>query len=349
MENATQIGKEQNHPHKIKYIYIATRVLSVLMLTFSTINFFYTNNYYIAIVEAFIFIVNIYAMYMINKSFEKASLIFTVSLLIIIISICYLTPLGFYGLVWAIIIPINSFFLLDKRKAMLVSGVLFIWLAFFLLYITGDVLHLRVAINLLLAYIVTTAISYMYEKINHDLHTEGKVLSHRLNAKNKMLEYLSTTDALTKLFNRAKIDEIIDYEIIRARRYGEPLSFVLIDIDYFKQVNDTHGHKAGDCILIEFSQLLQEHTRDSDFPSRWGGEEFLVVLPNTSLENAAIFANTFRKNIENNNFSYTFSNTCSIGVSTLRDDDMPNTLLERADRALYVAKDSGRNKVIQEE
>lgn len=330
------------------YLKIATITLAISMFFFIILNIFFGSNYSLAALEFIIFIVDIYLIYTLNKSPEKVTVIFSFLMLILIIFICYFVPLEHYGLIWLLIFPVNSIYLVGKKRGILLSTLLFIFLILFFFYIRPDDIHYRISINILFSYFVITALSYMYQTTNDNLHKEEKSLIDKLNKSNDILEHLSTTDKLTGLINRSKIDTIIEYEIDRSKRYDIPLSFVIIDIDYFKKVNDTHGHQAGDTILIEFSKLLKEHSRQSDFVSRWGGEEFLAVLPNTAIEDAAKYAEVLRQTVEKNKFSFSFSNTCSIGISTIKKDDTSHALLERADKALYAAKNSGRNKVTNE-
>ncbi|MEA3354174.1 MAG: diguanylate cyclase [Campylobacterota bacterium] len=162
----------------------------------------------------------------------------------------------------------------------------------------------------------------------------------------KKVEELSVTDQLTKLYNRLKLEEVYDIEIQRAQRYNHPMSMILLDIDHFKSVNDNYGHDIGDETLKDVASLLKHSVRKTDIVGRWGGEEFIVVAPETSLENTIKLAEKIRKKIEEHRFNVIGTKTSSFGVSTYHEGDTQETLVKRADDALYEAKGTGRNKVV---
>jgi diguanylate cyclase len=158
------------------------------------------------------------------------------------------------------------------------------------------------------------------------------------------------TDSLTGAFNRRFYSEILKKEWSRYKRYGDNFSCALIDIDYFKKVNDTYGHDVGDQVLVNTVKLISTELRESDFLIRMGGEEFLVFMPKTTEKGAVILAERVRKSIENT--SIILSNnesthiTASVGVSCVIETDTKEDPSKRADMALYQAKESGRNRVV---
>jgi diguanylate cyclase (GGDEF)-like protein/PAS domain S-box-containing protein len=170
--------------------------------------------------------------------------------------------------------------------------------------------------------------------------TEEKRLEDRLRR-------LSTTDGLTGLFNRRHLDETLATEMERALRYNSPLSIMMFDVDHFKRFNDEHGHDQGDRVLQALAQSLQEHVRKVDMPCRYGGEEFLAILPGTDQAGAIIVAERLRHSIEQMTVDG-LRVTISVGVATIPALDVrrPEALIEAADRALYRAKRAGRNQVI---
>ncbi len=161
----------------------------------------------------------------------------------------------------------------------------------------------------------------------------------------KKLEELATIDGLTAIFNRYKIDVSLEKQMEIARRYHRKMSIIFFDIDYFKKVNDTYGHEVGDLVLIEISKLVTQNIRQSDIFGRWGGEEFLIILPETSLESAKKLAEKLRKIIENHTFEKVGKITCSFGVTEFKEDDTYETIISRVDELLYKSKTSGRNRV----
>lgn len=161
---------------------------------------------------------------------------------------------------------------------------------------------------------------------------------------------LAITDGLTGLYNRRYFEERLDEEIHRSRRYDRPMSIIMIDIDFFKQFNDTCGHLKGDDVLRQLSHILQDHSRETDITARYGGEEFVMILPETSLESSRMLGERIRQAVDKAVFEGeeqipATKITVSVGVSCLTDDEGGYDALERADRALYKSKQAGKNLV----
>ncbi len=162
---------------------------------------------------------------------------------------------------------------------------------------------------------------------------------------NDSLEQLATTDPLTEVYNRRKIQAVMEHELARTRRYGAPAAVLMIDLDNFKAINDRYGHDMGDMILRSVANAIREHLRTTDAFGRWGGEEFVVVCPDTTLEEGVRLAERIRRFVEETHRDTGNDITVSVGVTApARDDDL-RSLLRRADRALYAAKGGGRNSV----
>ena len=161
--------------------------------------------------------------------------------------------------------------------------------------------------------------------------------------------YLSLTDALTGLYNRRHLDANLEREFLRSKRYHNNLSIAVIDIDFFKKVNDTYGHLCGDYVLKEVAYMILDTLRKTDMVFRYGGEEFVALLTETPLEKALIPLERLRKRIEKYPFEYNdnkFQVTISIGVnSTESGVETAGEFLDGADKALYLAKNNGRNNV----
>lgn len=194
------------------------------------------------------------------------------------------------------------------------------------------------------------SIYWVYAVISPDFDEEGERIGYTAIRQDitdkKRAEELAITDRLTGLYNRLKLDEVLHYEIAQTKRYETPLSIIIIDIDHFKSVNDTYGHQTGDMVLIEAAQILRSCSRASDTSGRWGGEEFLIILPNTNLSGALEAAEKIRMAIENYPFSVVGQKTASFGVSEFLANENENSFIERADQALYRAKSGGRNQVV---
>lgn len=183
-----------------------------------------------------------------------------------------------------------------------------------------------------------------------------KALQDELRQKNRQLEEMLTrvetlaiTDPLTGLFNRRRFESILTLEFKKASRYQTPLSCMMIDIDHFKSINDAYGHRAGDIILKEIANIIQRNIRDVDTASRWGGEEFAVLIPNTTKENSIQPANRILKAVSKHSFPDIAGRnvTVSIGIADLMDPAITDEerLVHAADLAMYEAKRKGRNRV----
>ena len=175
--------------------------------------------------------------------------------------------------------------------------------------------------------------------------TELDARHELLQAQAAKLEELATTDALTGAYNRRKFNELILAELERVRRYEHPLSLFILDIDHFKRINDTHGHEAGDEVLVVLADLIRAGIRATDSLARWGGEEFVVLSPEVTLEEAMRLAQRLRTAAGTYEYSFVGKVTASIGVAQHRTGETPDELFARADEALYRAKEGGRDRV----
>jgi diguanylate cyclase (GGDEF)-like protein len=174
-------------------------------------------------------------------------------------------------------------------------------------------------------------------------------LSDKLEQDYIRIETISITDNLTKLNNRNRSDSFFPQALLNAQREQTPLCVVIIDIDLFKSINDTHGHLAGDEVLKTFADILRSTARFHDFVARWGGEEFILILSNTSLTEAASHVEKIRQAIEKHNFKGIGRVTASFGIALANHKDNVHSMMQRADECLYAAKKRGRNCVIIEQ
>ncbi len=159
------------------------------------------------------------------------------------------------------------------------------------------------------------------------------------------LKRLASTDKLTEAYNRTKFNEIIGREIERVKRYNQPLSIIIFDIDDFKNVNDKYGHNAGDHVLKTIADIVRKNIRKIDYFVRWGGEEFMVISSETNLKEAYLLAERIRETIENYTFEDVGKVTVSFGLTEFKENDTEDSLIKRADDAMYEAKKKGRNRV----
>ena len=174
--------------------------------------------------------------------------------------------------------------------------------------------------------------------------------NRELELANKRLRKLSVTDGLTELFNHRHIHELLHEEFERTKRSGEPMSVVMMDLDRFKQVNDTYGHPTGDVILFETAEILRQTVREIDMVGRYGGEEFIAILPGAGEDDAVHFAERVRAAVAEHVYRDEANEvrmTVSGGVASFPSGhtDHPDLLIKRADEALYAAKEGGRNQI----
>lgn len=179
------------------------------------------------------------------------------------------------------------------------------------------------------------------------LTRQSAITISRANAYSKVLQY-ATLDALTNLNNRRQFEIRLKQEIAITKRQNNPLCAMMIDIDFFKKVNDTYGHASGDEVLRTVASVIKAHLRESDIPARYGGEEFAVLLPYTHIEEAQIVGERLRKAVEETSVhldNFNINVTISMGLAEFHTEESGEELFERADKALYEAKESGRNRV----
>lgn len=173
-----------------------------------------------------------------------------------------------------------------------------------------------------------------------------KIAQKDIEQKNKELEKLAITDKLTNIYNRRKLDELLHSELNRSLRFDHIFGVAILDIDHFKKVNDTYGHQMGDKVLKELANILKVNVRKTDTVGRYGGEEFVIISPESDQKGVYALVENIREIIASYNFGEVSSLTASFGIAVLKKDDTIDSLLKRADEALYEAKAQGRNKTI---
>jgi len=191
-------------------------------------------------------------------------------------------------------------------------------------------------------FVFLLASSFVIVRAYRKLRKTNKALAEA----RKKAENLSLHDTLTGLLNRRGLEQMINYEINRKRRFDNSVSFLMVDIDYFKSVNDTFGHVTGDLVLKQVAETLTNGRRSTDLVSRWGGEEFLILLTNTSESQAMQIAEKLRIACSQIVLNDSHNITVSIGVAEVMKNETFESWFKRVDMALYTAKNSGRNKIV---
>lgn len=207
--------------------------------------------------------------------------------------------------------------------------------------------------GLLIGWLIFALLALLWElhqyrqrlKASQQRETELKSMNRSLKLQNERFEKLASRDALTGVYNRAGIRDLFLDHVHNARMRQTPLAAIFIDIDHFKIINDTHGHQLGDQVLTEFAQLLASRVREDDLFARWGGEEFLLLCPDTTLDAAHHFAEQLRRLVASQHWCHDITMSASFGVTEFNNEDVAH-FIDRADTALYKAKAEGRNRVV---
>lgn len=192
--------------------------------------------------------------------------------------------------------------------------------------------------------IIVALLLYYTRKLSTMNHALRNAIDS-LHATQHELQILSTTDSLTKLANRFHLDEALKQTIQSASRYNRPLSIIIVDLDFFKEVNDKYGHHTGDAVLKSVAAIFRKNCRNSDIIGRWGGEEFLIICPESDAHEAALLAEKLRSILASTVIFDNYVQTGSFGVCGYAKDDTPERLIIHADEALYRSKSEGRNRV----
>lgn len=201
---------------------------------------------------------------------------------------------------------------------------------------------LALTIIIIIAHFFTRGINAIFIEYKQVQRRHQRELEHI----NRELHKQATTDSLTKIFNRQHFNHCLIQERDRIKRSGKKLSLIILDIDHFKRINDTHGHLSGDGVLKELVTVIQTHVRKTDIFARWGGEEFVILVLDSDRERACRLAEKLCKSVAQFSFSLRQQVTCSFGVTELLGDEQDVEFINRADKALYQAKETGRNRVI---
>ncbi|MFC0445986.1 GGDEF domain-containing protein [Pseudidiomarina halophila] len=250
-----------------------------------------------------------------------------------------------YALYWLAIFPPVSYFLLGGKWGFLTSVTFFTGIFIYLSRVSAEWAAAPFSVHSFLNILIATAALIVI--LRHIERTRAEAF-HFLEEHSQRLEYIAVTDPLTGLCNRSKLDHALSVALTRAQREQRDFAIALLDIDHFKKVNDTYGHQVGDLILIELAQLLRSNVRSTDVAGRWGGEEFLLVLPEHTRQQAVMHAERIRNVIAAFEFHAGIRITASFGVASYRAEDDASSIIRRVDKALYAAKAQGRNRTISD-
>jgi diguanylate cyclase len=327
--------------------YLINNILLILIPVFTFLiflNLFVHKLYIIAIVDVFAILIALFLLFYFHKTNNvKRTSIYSVALYTsLLLAYILISGPSDYAFAWILVFPPVSYFLLGRNAGRLatIASLLLVILGISILsppWTSGELSFIAL-VNLLFATICITIL------ISFSELSRAKAYDF-IKLKNEELMRLSHTDALTGISNRLKLDEVMFKELARIRRGTPQFSVIMGDLDLFKRFNDSFGHLVGDQILVEIASAIVPICRLTDTVGRWGGEEFLIVCPETTCEGAMVLAEKIRKAVESLPLHRYGSVTISLGVTASKTDDDITTLVQRADKALYLAKSAGRNQV----
>jgi diguanylate cyclase (GGDEF)-like protein len=335
-------------------------IMTTALLVFTTLTFAVFvlinldhENYILPLVNFIFAISSALALYslIVKKSFNFSAYFATTLLFTFLVIFSYFAKNESFALVWTLCYPLFVIPILGTRNGMIMV-VLFYLIILPMAYLgLGEwdygFWNLKGFVRFTIASFAIVYATYFFEVSAHSAYKTIQEIREKEKIHLIELEKLSVTDQLTGLRNRRYFDDNFEIERQKIKRNNQKLCLIMIDIDLFKRINDEYGHQMGDTVLQEFSILLQKNIRVTDLLSRWGGEEFIILLPETSLENAINLAEKIHTAINAFSFSNIGKLTASFGVSKV--DTNTNSNMEslyQVDKALYQAKNQGRNRIV---
>jgi diguanylate cyclase (GGDEF)-like protein len=293
----------------------------------------------------------------INYFFETTIALAVV--LVVSLRIVFINQGFFYlpSVYFAVIYGIAIFLILDYKQSFIIYFLGSIFLILLIIYfrplVDQNRVFTEIAVNNFIAWIVSiihykkSVNEFNHLKIIEDNYLTLNKRHQRMNKLNTKLRSKSITDELTQLNNRREIEKNLDYLFVKAsNNIYSKFSVIMCDLDDFSKVNNNFGHQVGDKVLVKVSNIFKKNIRDSDICGRWGGEEFIILCPDTSIKEAYRLAERLRNSLENSDFDEAKKVTASFGVASFSVTDKRDDLIERADKRLYKAKESGKNKTV---
>lgn len=349
-------GLDGNHSGALRRMITAKAFLLIMAsICFVAIflNLFLTFSLAIAVLDAIAFLITVIALIDLhkNKVIQRANMVGVGNLFFLLLTFVYMSQANKFSIIWTIFFPIFTIPLLGHKKGLVVSTIYYCIL-FVLAYrgigVWDDGAWNRISfLRFFLSSTVLTYLMYAYESAFYHANQELRKIHEKEIQYLEELQYLSTTDPLTGLFNRRRMYEALELQMNNTQRYQEQFSLIIFDIDDFKHINDHYGHNVGDDVLKAIAESVKNIVRKTDYVCRWGGEEFLVLLPKIKQEDAVVIAEKLRVEIEALLYPQGLHVTCSFGVAQYKEGIAINDLINSADQALYHAKKIGKNTVCE--
>ena len=329
----------------IKKIIFSFSYFTFFVLFGYGVNYLLLGNTLLGVIEAILGLLQLLNIYLLNKKnnilFASFFLVFSVDFMSLVI---FTTGgLGNTGFLWILVVPFFTMLVLNTLQAtiwiigyMLIIFLIIVAHLYEIYTLQYDFITIRQTI---VVFIIILILIYYNEKYKNQIRFD-------IEEKNQQLQKVVKIDGLTGIANRDYINEFLSKEMSRSNRFENPLSIIMIDIDYFKLINDNHGHLVGDNVLIEFSKTLKNNIREADLVGRWGGEEFLIICPDTPLESAIAMAKKLQEKIKYIDTETQIQLTASFGVVEYQFDYSIDDLINRADEYMYRAKKLGRDRIV---
>jgi len=353
---------EDYNPLQTKVLILNAMLFITLIINsiFLSINIIFTHNYLLSLINAFILLLMVYTLYILRKKGEHgiAGYMGNVTLFLAFIALVVFEKGAHFTLIWSYFFAPFAIITLGARQGLMVSFT-FIVSVLAIAYTGIDNWQngswdIESYIRFFLAHFVMLYVMYAVQNSNENAHNKIEILREKEKLQLKILEKMSITDMLTTLYNRRYFEEIFPRQIERAASRQMFFVYFILDLDRFKQYNDTYGHQKGDWVLREIGELLKTvFNKSDDYVFRIGGEEFAGIFLDYDIKNIQLRIQNITERLKEKHIEHTGSPnkktlTCSIGVYVKSAED-PSTMQEiyrLADEALYKAKDEGRNKII---
>lgn len=331
------------------FLYIA----AIILVLFAFINFFVYEKIMIATIDSFASLIAIYSLFKLKNpdTLNIAINISSANIFIFFLVYLMINQNIDNGLIWIIFLPIFMIPLNGHNRGLLISAIFYI-IAFIISYNGIDIWqngdwNTHSYIRFVASSIVLVYITYVNELAIYRSNVQLNKNEKEKRLYIQQLQEKSDKDYLTNLYNRRKINSILEIQRDLLQQENTSFCIAILDIDFFKRINDNYGHNTGDAVLIEFSHIINNIMNNDGFVGRWGGEEFILIFTNTKIDKALDKCEEIRQKIENNKFDIIESITCSIGLVEYKDRRISlERMIDNADKSLYEAKESGRNKVV---
>ncbi|SFV59535.1 diguanylate cyclase/phosphodiesterase (GGDEF & EAL domains) with PAS/PAC sensor(s) [hydrothermal vent metagenome] len=338
------------HLRKEIVVKVFLKIAFIVLTTFSIINIFY-NTYSIALLD---FLAALIALYTVKALKNKQTINLAIKISSFNIFFFFLLYVLFNGntdngLFWVMFVPIFLIPLHGYKKGTAIS-ILFYVIVFIIAYFgIGEWQNGEWNFHSYIRFVASSSILLYVIYINEYAIYQTNLLLYKKEENEKRyikkLQEFAELDYLTKIYNRRKISKLLEIEFKRSKRYKVGFCLAIVDIDYFKKINDTYGHNTGDEVLVGFTNIIKSSIRETDIFGRWGGEEFVIIFTHSTMQESYSKCEKIRQKIQESNFEGVHI-TCSIGIACYN-DTIENTheLIAQADKALYKAKEMGRNMV----